>query len=159
MVIQVGDSLPTVPLMEKFPGNEVTLPEIIGDKKAVVFAVPGAFTPGCSKVHLPGYVKAYDQLKAKGIELIVCVACNDPFVVTEWGKVKGAAGKIRMLADPTAAFTKAIGMDFDATQMLGSVRSKRYSMVVDKGRVTQLNVEPDGGGLTCSVAEELLSKL
>ncbi|ELT95870.1 hypothetical protein CAPTEDRAFT_21371 [Capitella teleta] len=157
--IQVGDPLPSVPLFEKFPGNEVLLADLIGTKKAVVFAVPGAFTPGCTRVHLPGYVDAYDKLRSKGIEVIACIAVNDPFVVTAWGNAAGATGKIRMLSDPRAEFTKAIGMDFDARPLLGTVRSKRYSMLVEQGKVVQLFAEPDGGGLTCSLAPNLLSRL
>ena len=108
----------------------------------VIFGVPGAFTPGCSKTHLPGYVAAADALKAtKGVADIVCVSVNDPFVMEAWGKAHAADGKVRMLADTTGAYTKALGLDMDLTAALGGVRSKRYSAVVDNGVVTKLNVE------------------
>ncbi len=131
--------------------------ELFAGKKVVLFGVPGAFTPGCSKTHLPGYVAAAADLKAKGVSEIVCISVNDPFVMAEWGKAHGADGKVRMLADTTAAYTKSLGLDLDLTAALGNVRCKRFSAVVDDGTVTTLNVEPADAptGMTCSLADKI----
>ncbi|KAF5289117.1 hypothetical protein FQA39_LY15219 [Lamprigera yunnana] len=152
MPIKEGDALPNVDLYEDTPANKVNLGTLSEGKKIIVFAVPGAFTPGCSKTHLPGYVKKYDDLKSKGISEIVCIAVNDPFVMSAWGKQQNVEGKIRMLADPSASFAKALDLTVDITP-LGGIRSKRYSMIVEDGKVQSLQVEPDGTGLSCSLAE------
>lgn len=154
MVIAVGDKLPSVDLFEDTPVNKVNLAKIAAGKKLVVFAVPGAFTPGCSKTHLPGYIQKAAEIKSKGVDEIVCIAVNDPFVMSAWGKEQGADGKIRMLADPAAEFTDALGLSMDLA-VLGGKRSKRYSMVVVDGVVKELNVEPDGTGLSCSLADRI----
>ena len=151
MAIEVGQSLPHAELHEGNPGNKIDPAELFGSGRHIIFAVPGAFTPGCSKTHLPGYVADFDKLKGKGIDSIACVAVNDAFVMGAWGEAHGASGKIRMLADPAGAYTKALGLDVDAA-VLGGLRSKRYAMVVDNGKVTHLQVEPDGFGLSCSLA-------
>lgn len=151
MAIEVGQSLPHAELHEGNPGNKLDPAELFGSGRHIIFAVPGAFTPGCSKTHLPGYVTDFDKLKGKGIDSIACVAVNDAFVMDAWGEAHGANGKIRMLADPAGAYTKALGLDVDAA-VLGGLRSKRYAMVVDNGKVTHLQVEPDGFGLSCSLA-------
>lgn len=106
------------------------------------------------QTHLPGYVTKADELKSKGISEIVCIAVNDPFVMAAWGKEHKADNKVRMLADPSAAFTKAVDLATDLPP-LGGVRSKRYSMVVEDGKITSLQVEPDGTGLSCSLAEKI----
>jgi len=158
--IKVGDKLPSIELFENTPANKVNIADLFGSvKKGVIFAVPGAFTPNCSKSHLPGYVEKFEEIKAKGVDLVVCISVNDPFVLEAWGDSHKATGKIRMLADTNCDFTKAVGMEFDLSAVLGSVRSKRYSMVVEKGVVTKLNVEPDGRGLTCSLAPDILKSL
>eukprot|EP00118_Oscarella_pearsei_P028738 m.2809 g.2809 ORF g.2809 m.2809 type:complete len:182 (+) comp8913_c0_seq1:25-570(+) len=159
MSIKVGDKLPSVNLHEGTPGCSVNIADLFAKKKGILFAVPGAFTPGCSKTHLPGYVSDYEKMKGKGVDIIVCVSVNDAFVMSAWGEASNTPGKIRMLADTTAEFTKKIGMDFDAFAFLGSARSKRYSMVIEDGTVKTLNVEPDGKGLTCSLSNEILSQL
>jgi 2-Cys peroxiredoxin 5 len=158
MSIEIGSSLPSGQLHEGTPGNAVDVTEAFGSGKHVLFAVPGAFTPGCDKTHLPGYVEAADRLKAKGIQSIACISVNDAFVMDAWGKSQGTEGKVRMLADPQAVFTKAVGLDVDAAA-LGGTRSKRYAMVVEDGKVTELQVEPDGFGLSCSLAPSLLERL
>jgi 2-Cys peroxiredoxin 5 len=159
MSIEVGDKLPSIELQEGSPGNKVNLAELFAGKRGILFAVPGAFTPGCSKTHLPGYVADAEAFAAKGIEVMACVSVNDAFVMGAWGEALGAAGKIRMLADPAAAYTTAVGLEVDASRALGNVRSKRYSMIIDDGVVTALNVEPDGFGLTCSLSKPLLEQL
>jgi len=159
-VIKVGDKLPSVELYENNPGNKVNILELFsGAKKGIIFAVPGAFTPGCSKTHLPGYVDKFATIKEKGVDLVACVSVNDPFVMEAWGEAHHATGKIRMLADTNGEFTKAIDMELDLKAALGSVRSKRYSLLVENGVVTHVNVEPDGKGLSCSLAPEILKQL
>ncbi|XP_044254827.1 peroxiredoxin-5, mitochondrial [Tribolium madens] len=154
MPAKVGDSLPNVDLFEDLPTNKVNLAQQAAGKKIIVFAVPGAFTPGCSKTHLPGYVQKADELKSQGVSEIFCVSVNDPFVMAAWAKDQKTTGKIRLLADPSAAFTKALDLTVDIAP-LGGTRSKRYSMVVDNGKITSLQVEPDGTGLTCSLANAI----
>ncbi len=158
MTIQVGQKLPAIELHEGSPASKVDIAQLFAGKRGVLFAVPGAFTPGCSKTHLPGYVNDYEKMRAKGVDEIVCVAVNDAFVMGAWGEAQGATGKVRMLADPQAAFTKALGLDVQAPN-LGGTRSKRYSMIIEDGVVKALNVEPDGFGLTCSLSNALLDTL
>merc|ERR1712141_768341 len=154
--VQVGDAVPNVDLFEGTPGDKVNLAEVCKDGKVVIFGVPGAFTPGCSKTHLPGYVQDADKLKGAGVKEIFCVSVNDPFVMGAWGKDQKADGKVRMLADTCGDLTKAweIGLD-KVVPVLGNVRCKRFSMVTEGGKVTQVNVEEDGTGLTCSLASVL----
>jgi 2-Cys peroxiredoxin 5 len=159
MTIQVGDKLPSIELQEGSPGNKINLAELFAGKRGILFAVPGAFTPGCSKTHLPGYVADAEAFAAKGIEVMACVSVNDAFVMGAWGEALGATGKIRMLADPAAVYSKAVGLEVDASGALGNIRSKRYSMIIDDGVVTALNVEPDGFGLTCSLSKPLLEQI
>ncbi|KAM8741198.1 peroxiredoxin-5, mitochondrial [Acanthopagrus latus] len=162
MPIQVGEQLPAVEVQEGEPGNKVAMDQLFKGKKGVLFAVPGAFTPGCSKTHLPGFVEQAGELKSKGIEEVACISVNDAFVMAAWGKEHGTDGKVRMLADPTGAFTKAVDLLLDndqIVQVLGNKRSKRYSMLVEDGVVKKINVEPDGTGLTCSLASSILSDL
>ena len=142
-MISIGTKMPAGTLYEGTPAGAVATETLFAaGKKVVVFGVPGAFTPGCSKTHLPGYVAAAEALKAtKGVSDIVCVSVNDPFVMEAWGKAHAADGKVRMLADTTGAYTKALGLDLDLTAALGGVRTKRFSAVVENGVVTKLNVE------------------
>ena len=158
MSINVGDSLPSVKLHENTPATQHDASELFASGKHVIFAVPGAFTPGCSKTHLPGYVADFDQIAAKGVDSINCIAVNDVFVMAAWGEAHGAAGKVRMLADPSGEFTTAVGLDVNAA-VLGGLRSKRYSMIVENGSVTHINVEPDGFGLSCSLSDGVLAAL
>jgi 2-Cys peroxiredoxin 5 len=158
MSISVGQPIPSAELHEGTPGTKHDPAALFAKGKHVLFAVPGAFTPGCSKTHLPGYIEAADRLKAKGVSSINCLGVNDAFVMAAWGEAQGAGGKVRMLADPSGAFTKALGLDVQAA-VLGGLRSKRYAMVIDDGQVTELQVEPDGFGLSCSLAPSLLDRL
>ncbi|XP_018592794.1 peroxiredoxin-5, mitochondrial-like [Scleropages formosus] len=162
MPIEVGQALPAVEVQEGDPGNKVSMDQLFKGKKGVLFAVPGAFTPGCSKTHLPGFVEQSKELRSKGIEEVACIAVNDAFVMAAWGKEHGTEGKVRMLADPTGAFTKAVDLLLDndqIVQVLGNQRSKRYAMVIENSVVKKLNVEPDGTGLTCSLASSILADL
>jgi len=158
MPIKVGDKLPNADLFEGTPGGKVNTGDLVKGKKVVFFGVPGAYTPGCSKTHLPGYVSQADEIKKKGISEIVCVSVNDPFVMAAWGEANSASGKVRMLADTNAVFTKAIDVSLDLAP-LGGIRSKRYAMLVDDGVVKAIEIEPDGTGLTCSLSGNFLKNL
>jgi len=155
MPVQVGDCVPSVDLMENTPANKVNLAELCKGKTVILFAVPGAFTPGCSKTHLPGYVTAAEDLKSKGVDEIVCVSVNDAFVMAAWAQDQKAEGKVRLLADPSAELTKSFDLTIDLPP-LGGTRSKRYSMLIKDGKVEQLNVEPDNTGLSCSLANKIV---
>ncbi|XP_048215840.1 peroxiredoxin-5, mitochondrial [Perognathus longimembris pacificus] len=159
--IKVGDPIPPVDVFEEQPGNKVNLAELFKGKKGVLFGVPGAFTPGCSKTHLPGYVEQAGALKAKGVQVVACLCVNDVFVTAEWGRSNKTEGKIRLLADPTGAFGKETDLllDDSLVPLFGNHRLKRFSMVVEDGVVKVLNVEPDGTGLSCSLAPSILSQL
>lgn len=159
MAPQAGDALPDVTLYEGNPGGKVSLRELFAGKKGIIFAVPGAFTPGCSKTHLPGYVASCDQLKAAGVDVVACVSVNDPFVMEAWGESAGAGGKVRMLGDMHLELTKAFGMELDAEPFLGNKRSKRYSVIVNNNTIEAFFEEPDGTGLSCSLAENALKAL
>nr|CAH0104469.1 unnamed protein product [Daphnia galeata] len=159
MPIKSGDKLPSVDLYENTPATKVNIAEMTAGKKVIIFGVPGAFTPGCSKTHLPGYVSDFEKFKSKGIDEIVCVSVNDPFVMAAWGKDQNADGKVRMLADTNGAFAKATDLEKDLSGPLGSVRCQRFSMLVEDGVVKALNVEPDGTGLTCSLSNSILAQL
>lgn len=143
MTINVGDRLPEGKFTVMGPEGPQSKPtsEIFSGKKVAIFAVPGAYTPTCTKAHMPGFVERVDELKAKGIDTIACTAVNDIFVLTNWAKDTGATGKIEMLADGSADFAKAIGLEIDLSQFGLGVRSKRYAMLVEDGVVKVLNVE------------------
>ncbi|XP_053305022.1 peroxiredoxin-5, mitochondrial [Spea bombifrons] len=162
MSIKVGDHLPDVQVFEGDPGNKISVRDVFGGKKGILFGVPGAFTPGCSKTHLPGYVDQAAELKSCGVEVVACIAVNDVFVMSEWGKAHGTEGKVRMLADPTGTFAKAAGLLLDKKELLdlfGNQRCKRFSLVVENGKVKSINIEDDGTGLACSLAGNILSQL
>ena len=161
MTIKVGDTLPSMKLMTATAEGprEVSTDELFKGKKVVLFAVPGAFTPTCSAKHLPSYLDNLDALKTKGVDTIACVAVNDAFVLSAWAKAQEADGKIVMLADGTAAFTKALGLDFDGSGAGLGIRSKRYAMLVKDGVVTALNVEASPGVMEVSGADRLLASL
>jgi len=155
MPLAVGDAVPSVKLYENTPGTAVDVGSLCAEGKVLIFGVPGAFTPGCSQTHLPGYIADSEAYKSKGIKEVVCVAVNDPFVMAAWGKEYGATDKVRMLADTNAALTQALGLEQDLA-VLGGVRSKRFSMLTEDGKISQLNVEPDGTGLSCSLSKNTL---
>ncbi|MEM9581027.1 MAG: peroxiredoxin [Pseudomonadota bacterium] len=162
MSISVGDSLPEVTLVQM--GDEGPAPVSLSDKvkgrKTVVFAVPGAYTPTCHSAHVPSFIRTKDQFDAKGVDEVICVSVNDPFVMKAWGEATGAtAAGITMLADAESALTKAIGMDFDAPPAGLLARSKRYAMLVEDGVVKALNVEESPGTCEVSAGESLLEAL
>jgi glutaredoxin/glutathione-dependent peroxiredoxin len=161
MTIQIGDKIPSVTLkqMTSEGPKDITTDELFRGKKVALFAVPGAFTPACSQRHLPGFVDRASDIKAKGIDEIVCVAVNDIFVMTAWGKEQRAEGKVRLLADGSGDFVRALGLELDLSKMGLGTRSKRYSMLVDNGVVKSLNVEQQPGQVEASGADAMLRAL
>lgn len=157
-MIAVGQRLPDAVLSELTADGlvEHQIRELFAQKKVALFAVPGAFTPTCSKSHLPGFVALADEIKAKGVDLIVCTAVNDAFVMKVWGEQHNAS-EIMMLGDGQAAFAKALGVEFD-TGSFGGVRSRRYSMLIDDGVVSQFNLEAPKA-FEVSDAQSLLNSL
>jgi peroxiredoxin len=160
MAIKVGDKVPAVTLRYLGPDGvkAVTAEEFFGGKKVAIFGLPGAYTRTCSSRHLPGYVQNSAAMKAKGIDTIACLSVNDAFVMNAWGKEHNAGENVVMLGDGSGDFTKAIGLTVDRTEAGMGIRSQRYSMIVENGVVTQLNVEPSGE-YGVSSAESMLEKL
>ena len=159
MTIQEGDRLPeaTLHVMQDGRPAAVTTADLFAGKRAVLFAVPGAFTPTCSQAHLPGYVTNAADIKAKGVDSIICVAVNDAFVMDAWGKA-GNAEELVMAGDGNGEFTKALGLEMDGSGFGLGTRSQRYAMIVDDGRVTKLAVEA-AGAFKVSKAEAILEAL
>ena len=159
MTIKAGDKIPGCTLKtmgEKGPAD-ISTDEIFSGKKVLLFAVPGAFTPGCSVTHLPGYVVNADKIKAKGVDTIVCMSVNDAFVMSAWGKAQNAE-ELLMLADGNGDFTKALGLELDGRGFGLGTRSQRFAMIVENGKVTHLNVEP-GPGVDVSSADTMMGLL
>jgi len=153
MTIKVGDKLPAGTLSEyiEVEGNGCTIgpntfnvEDIVKGKKVVIFGLPGAFTPTCSAKHVPSYLAEYDKLKAKGVDDIICMSVNDAFVMGAWARDQKSAGKVRMMGDGSAAYTKALGLELDLTGRGMGVRCQRFSMLVDNGVVKTLNIEGPG---------------
>jgi peroxiredoxin len=166
MTIKVGDALPDGQLQEfievetagcSLGPNTFNVAEMVKGKKIVIFGLPGAFTPTCSAKHVPGYVQQYDALKRKGVDEIWCLAVNDAFVMGAWGRDQHVAGKVRMMADGSAAYTKKLGLDVDLTARGMGVRCQRFSMLVENGVVKSLNVEAPGK-FEVSGAETMLAQ-
>lgn len=160
-MIKVGDRLPEAKftVMTSAGPSTRSVDEVFGGRKVALFAVPGAYTPSCHKSHMPGFVERIDEIKAKGIDAVACTAVNDVFVLTHWAKDSGADGKVEMLADGSADFAKAIGLDIDLSGFGLGVRSKRYAMVVEDGVVTMLNVEDSPPEVDKSSAATLCSMI
>lgn len=162
MTIAVGETLPAASFVEL--GAEgpaaVSVEALTKGRRVALFAVPGAFTPTCHNKHVPSFVNAAKALSEKGVDEIVCVSVNDPFVMKAWGEATGAAAAgIRMLADPDSSFTKAVGLDFSAPPAGLHARSRRYSMLVEDGKVKVLNIEDGPGQATCSLGEVLVDQI
>lgn len=158
-MIQVGDKIPskTVAEIDKDgQAHRVKTDELFAGKKVVLFAVPGAFTPTCSDEHLPGFIANADKIKAKGVDMVACIAVNDSFVMAEWAKTQNTE-ELTILADGGASFTKEIGLELD-TRGFGGVRSRRYAMLIDDGVVKVLNAE-EATDLEVSSAEKILEAL
>jgi glutaredoxin/glutathione-dependent peroxiredoxin len=160
MTISVGDRLPDASFMTMTAEGpqKVSVSEVFGGQKVVLFAVPGAFTPTCHAKHLPGFIERAGEIKAKGVDRIACLAVNDVFVLGAWAKQLGAQG-IMFLADGRGEFTRSIGMETDPPERAYGPRSERYAMIVDDGKVTALFVEPKPGQAIESSAENVLSAL
>ncbi|KUJ19733.1 Redoxin [Mollisia scopiformis] len=154
-MVASGDSIPSVDLFEKEPGNKVNLAQEFGSGNGLIIGVPAAFSPTCSDSHIPGYI---EHAKTKGAGKVFVVAVNDAFVMNAWGKQldkEGASG-IRFLADPSGAFTRALDMEFESAGLLGNNRSKRYAIVVEGGKIKSVHAEPDAVGLSVSAADKVL---
>jgi peroxiredoxin len=160
MTVAVGDRVPDVEVKTMGPEGPVSLRtgEVLGKGTVVLFAVPGAFTPGCSKIHLPGYVARAGELLDKGVDTIACVSVNDAWVMAAWADDQGVGDSIVMLADGNAAFTAAMGLDFDGSGAGLGTRSKRYAAVIEDGVVRRLQVEPKPG-VDVSSCESILATL
>ena len=159
MTIKVGDKIPagTLKTMGSEGPMDVSTDDIFAGKKVLMFAVPGAFTPGCSLTHLPGYVVNADKIKAAGIDTIACMAVNDAFVMDAWGKAQNAEALL-MLADGMGEFTAALGLELDASAFGLGTRSQRFALIAEDGVVTHLNVE-EGPGVDVSSAETMMQLL
>ena len=167
MTIKVGDRLPPGKLTEfievetagcTLGPNEFSVEDLTKGRKVAIFGLPGAFTPTCSAKHVPSYVANRDALAAKGIDDVICLSVNDAFVMGAWGRDQKAAGKVRMMGDGSATFTKALGLELDLTARGMGVRCQRFSMVVDDGVVKSLNIEAPGK-YEVSDAETMLKQL
>jgi peroxiredoxin len=160
MAIKVGDKLPEAKLKHKTAEGvkDLTTGELFAGKKVLVFALPGAFTPTCSAKHLPGYVEKAGDIKAKGVDKIVCLSVNDAFVMDAWGKDQKVGDKVMMIADGNADFTKAVGLELELGANGMGTRSKRYAMLVDNGVVKKLEVEKPGA-FEVSSAEHMLKQI
>ncbi|MFC3068554.1 peroxiredoxin [Phenylobacterium soli] len=160
MTIKVGDKLPNVTLTQATAEGPkpVSSEEFFKGRKVALFALPGAFTPTCSAKHLPGFKQLSQDIKGKGVDVIACLSVNDAFVMRAWGEDQAVGEDIVMLADGGAEFTKAVGLDFDASKFGMGLRSQRYSMIVEDGVVKELNVEAPGE-FKVSSAEYLMAQL
>ena len=160
MTIQVGDRLPQATFMTPTPEGPapISTDEVFKGKRVALFAVPGAFTPTCSAKHLPGFKEQAAALKAKGVDAIACVSVNDVFVMKAWAKDQGVGDEILMLADGNGDFTKALGLELNASKFGMGSRSQRYSLIANDGVVEQLNVE-EGGEFRVSSADYMLANL
>lgn len=160
MVISKGDKLPEATLFRMGDGGpeKLSTSELFTGKTAVVFSVPGAFTPTCSAKHLPGFVEKAEEIKAKGVDLVACLAVNDPFVMQAWGASADADGKVEMLSDGNGEFAKVLGLEFDASGAGLGTRSQRFAMIVRDGKVAELFVDAPGA-FEVSSADHVLKHL
>jgi peroxiredoxin len=162
MTIAVGDKIPDVEvkvLGESGAPESVSTGDVLGSGKVVLFGVPGAFTPGCSKAHLPSFVKGADQLAGKGVDKVVCVAINDAWVMDAWAESQGAKGKITMLADGNGTFADALGLSFDGSGFGLGKRSLRYAAVIEDGVISKLDIEDSPSSISVSDCENVLAQL
>tara|TARA_B110000971_G_scaffold156003_1_gene159400 strand:- start:985 stop:1470 length:486 start_codon:yes stop_codon:yes gene_type:complete len=159
MKLKENDAVPDSKVFIMEDGNPVqkNIQEFFKDKKIVLFGLPGAYTSVCSAKHLPGYIENYEKYKSKGIDLIVCISVNDPFVMDAWGKSHDAGNKIVMMADPFLEFTKSIGADVDKSARGLGIRSNRYTMLIDDLKVIKLQEEEDAGTCEISAAQNFLN--
>jgi len=161
MSIEKGQAMPAGAFSVMADGRpaRITTDELFKGRKVVLFSIPGAFTPTCSKEHLPGYVNNAGALRAKGVDQVACMAVNDVYVMDAWGRSAGVGDSVLMLADGNGEYARALGLEKDFYGLGMGMRGQRFSIVVDDGIVTELNVEKEGGGLSCSSAEAVLEQL
>ena len=159
MTIKAGDKIPSIELktMTSDGPDGITTDDLFNGKKVILFGLPGAFTPTCSAKHVPGYVQHADAIKAKGVDTIACISVNDAFVMGAWGKDQNVGDKVMMLADGSAEFTKAAGLELDLVARGMGVRCQRFSMIVDNGVIQSINI--DEGTFDKTSAEQALSDL
>lgn len=161
MTIKIGDTVPAI-MLKRLGENgieELDFADYIKGKKVVVFGTPGAFTPACAQKHLPGYVMKADQLREEGVDEIICVSVNDPFVMKHWGEISNATGKVTMMPDWNAQFVEALGLTMDASGAGMGKRAQRFMMIVNDGVVRDLQVEEKGSDVLLSSAESCALKL
>ena len=158
MKININDQLPEVEVFRLINGDpkKISISDLLKNKKTILFGLPGAYTSVCSAKHLPGYVNMYQQYKDKGIDYIICISVNDPFVMNSWGKENNVDNKIIMMGDPFLNFTKAIGAEVDKSGRGLGIRSSRYTMFIDDMKVIKLQEEKDTGSCEISAAENFL---
>ena len=160
MKIKEGDQLPDAKVFILDTGSkETSIRQIIGEEKCILFGLPGAFTSTCSTKHLPGFINAESQIKAKNINQVVCVSVNDPFVMNAWGKANNAEKKVLMVADSNCNFTKSIGAEINLGHKGLGVRSSRYAMLIEKGKVIKISKEEVAGKCEATAAENFLKDI
>ena len=160
MKIKNGEKLPDakVFIFDKDP-KETSIKQIIGDDRVIIFGIPGAFTPTCSTKHLPGFMASDNQLSKKNIKKVICISVNDPFVMDAWGKTHKAQNKILMVADYNANFTKEIGAELDLNKRGLGIRSSRYTMLIEKGKVLKISEEEVAGKCESTAADNFLKEI
>jgi len=161
MKIKVGDKLPDskVFILSEGSPKEISLKHVIGEGKVILFGLPGAFTPTCSAKHLPGFINSMDKLKKKGIEKIICISVNDPFVMDAWGKEHNVQEKIKMLGDSKGEFAKSIGAEMDLSARGLGIRSQRYTMLIESGVVQKVTEEEIAGKCELTSAENFIKQI
>ncbi len=157
MTIQAGEKIPNVKV-KATDMSDLTTDALFAGKKVVLFAVPGAFTPTCSAKHLPGFIEKADEIRATGVDEIICMSVNDAFVMKAWGEDRGAGDKVRLIADGNGDLTKALGLEFDGSGIGFGLRSQRFAAIVENGVVKKLAVDA-GGKFEVSSAEAILAAL
>ena len=160
MKLKKGDKLPDakVFIFDQNP-KETSIKEIVGEDKVIIFGLPGAFTPTCSAKHLPGFIASSDQLKAKDIKRVICIAVNDPFVMDAWGRAHDVQNKILMVGDYNADFTKKIGAELDLNKRGLGIRSSRYTMLIEKEKIVKISKEEVAGKCESTAAENFLREI
>tara|TARA_B100001996_G_scaffold312944_1_gene255214 strand:- start:408 stop:890 length:483 start_codon:yes stop_codon:yes gene_type:complete len=160
MKVKEGDQIPDakVFVLEKDP-KEISIKQITGEEKCILFGLPGAFTPTCSMKHLPGFINAENQIKEKNIKKVICISVNDPFVMNAWGKANNTENKILMVADSNCNFTKSIGAEINLNHRGLGIRSSRYAMLVEKGKIIKISNEEVAGKCEATAAENFLRNI